>query len=186
MSSSFDPPFRTARLVLREIFESDFDEHSRLFSLPEVVRYLYDAQMSSDELRAHLSRRLWHGAPAEGAWSNLAVEHEGVYVGEVGINLASAAHRCYEVGYVFLPEFQGLGFATEATRALVDAAFTMLGAHRVVARLDARNDASRHLLERLGMRQEAHLVKNEFVKGEWTDELVFAVLDDEWDSLARA
>ena len=62
----------------------------------------------------------------------------------------------------------------------------MLGAHRVVARLDARNDASRHLLERLGMRQEAHLVKNEFVKGEWTDELVFAVLDDEWDSLARA
>jgi RimJ/RimL family protein N-acetyltransferase len=35
-------------------------------------------------------------------------------------------------------------------------------------------------MERLGMRREAHLVENEWVKGEWTDELVFAMLDREW------
>lgn len=180
MTSSFVPPFRSTRLVLREIVESDVDEHARLFSYPDVVRFLYDDQMSSDELRAHFTRRLWQGAPGEGAWCNLAVEHDGVFVGEVGINLASAAHRCYEVGYVFLPEFQGLGFATEAVRALIDIAFAALDAHRVVARLDTRNHASRHLLERLGLRREAHLVQNEFVKGEWTDELIYAVLEDEW------
>ncbi len=156
------------------------DDHARLFSHPDVVRYLYDDKMTDEELRAHFSRRFWQGAPIEGAWSNLAAQHEGVFVGEVGINLVSATHRCYEVGYVFLPEFQGLGFATEATRTLVDLAFATLDAHRVVARLDARNDASRHLLERLGMRCEAHLIKNEFVKGEWTDELIFAMLEDEW------
>jgi RimJ/RimL family protein N-acetyltransferase len=168
---------------LREIVEADVEEHARMFSDPEVVRYLYDDQMSTEELRAHFARRIWQGAPSEGAWCNLAVDHDGVFVGEVGMNLVSAAHRGYEVGYVFLPEFQGLGFATEATRAIIDAAFEALDAHRVVARLDARNDASRHLLERLGMRQEAHLVKNEFIKGEWTDELIFAVLKDEWVSL---
>ena len=185
VTSNFAPPFRTARLVLREIVEADVEEHARLFSNPDVVRYLYDSQMSIEELRAHFARRLFQGTPAEGAWCNLAVEHDGVYVGEVGINLVSAAHRCYEVGYVFLPEFQGLGFATEAARAIIIAAFEALDAHRVVARIDARNDASRHLLERLGMRQEAHLVKNEFVKGEWTDELIFAVLEDEWASAPR-
>jgi RimJ/RimL family protein N-acetyltransferase len=63
---------------------------------------------------------------------------------------------------------------------MIDVAFRDLNAHRVVARLDARNDASRHLLERLGMRREAHLVQNEFIKGEWTDELIFAVLEGEW------
>jgi aminoglycoside 6'-N-acetyltransferase len=73
-----------------------------------------------------------------------------------------------------------VGFATEATRALIDAAFRDLHAHRVIARLDARNVASRHLLERLGLRLEARHVQNEYVKGEWTDELVFAVLADEW------
>ena len=117
MDVDFTLPIRTERLVLREIAETDLEDHSRLFSSPEVVRYLYDDQMDLEQLRAHFSRRLWHGLPGEGAWLNLAVEHDGVFVGEVGLSLASAAHRSYEVGYVFAPEYRGLGLATEATRA---------------------------------------------------------------------
>jgi RimJ/RimL family protein N-acetyltransferase len=173
-------PIMTSRLILREIVESDLEDHARLFARPDVVRYLYDSEMSPEELRAHFSRRLWHGLPDEGRWCNLAVESEGAFVGEVGLGLVSEKHRCYEIGYVFSPAFQGVGFATEATRALIDAAFRDLHAHRVIARLDARNVASRHLLERLGLRLEARHVRNEYVKGEWTDELVFAVLADEW------
>jgi len=177
---TFSPPITTMRLVLREITENDLENHARLFSNPDAVRYLYDADMTTEELRAHLTRRLWHGVPIEGAWCNLAVEHDGVYVGEVGLGTLSTVHRSFELGYVFLPEYQGLGFATEAARAMTDVAFRDLRAHRVIARLDARNDASRHLLERLGFRHEAHLVSNEFVKGEWCDELIFAMLEDEW------
>jgi hypothetical protein len=55
-----------------------------------------------------------------------------------------------------------------------------LGLHRIIGRLDARNNASAALLKRLGLRQEAHFVRNEKIKGEWTDEAVFAMLDDEW------
>ncbi len=180
MTSSFVPPFHSARLVLRAIVAGDRDEHARLFSDPEVVRYLYDDVMTEAALDEHFARRLWRGVPVEGTWCNLAVEHDGVFVGEVGLSQVSAAHRGYEIGYVFLPEFRGLGFATEATRTLVDVAFKTLDAHRVVARLDARNDDSRRLLERVGMRREAYFVQNEFVKGEWTDEIVFAVLEHEW------
>ena len=162
----------TPRRVLRAIDEKDLDDHARLFSNPDVVRYLYDAEMDAEQMRAHFTRRLWHGLPVEGAWCNLGVDHDGVYVGEVGLGVASTAHRSFEVGYVFFPEFRGLGFATEATR--------VLGAHRVIARIDARNYGSRRLLERLGLRLEGHLVKIEFVKGEWSDELIFAVLEDEW------
>ena len=53
-------------------------------------------------------------------------------------------------------------------------------------RLDARNEASAGVLARLGMRREAHLRENEFVKGEWTDEFVFAITEDEWRSSAPA
>ena len=63
---------------------------------------------------------------------------------------------------------------------MVDYAFTGLGAHRVVGRMDARNVASARVMERLGMRREAHLLENEYVKGEWTDEVIYAVLDTEW------
>ena len=54
----------------------------------------------------------------------------------------------------------------------------------LAGRLDARNSASARVLERLGMRREALFRENELVKGEWTDELVYALLEDEW--LTRA
>ena len=63
--------------------------------------------------------------------------------------------------------------------------FDELGLHRIVAETDARNDASIRLMERLGMRREAHLVENEFLKGEWTDSIVYAILETEWRDRAR-
>jgi len=61
--------------------------------------------------------------------------------------------------------------------------FEQLGLHRIVGRLEARNAASAAVLERLGMRLEAHLRENEWVKGEWQSELVYAMLETEWASL---
>ena len=58
--------------------------------------------------------------------------------------------------------------------------FDELGLHRIEGRIDARNTPSARVLERLGMRREAHFVQNEFIKGEWTDEVVYAVLAAEW------
>ncbi len=58
--------------------------------------------------------------------------------------------------------------------------FEGLGLHRIVARIDERNESSVKLARRLGMRQEARLVRNEFFKGEWSTELDFAMLSDEW------
>jgi RimJ/RimL family protein N-acetyltransferase len=65
-------------------------------------------------------------------------------------------------------------------RPLLRIAFERMGLHRVVGRLDARNTASARVLEKLGMRREAHLVENEWVKDEWQSEVVFAILDREW------
>ena len=56
----------------------------------------------------------------------------------------------------------------------------MFGFRRIIGRLDARNAASARVLERLGMRREAHFVESEFVKGQWTDEVVYAMLEREW------
>jgi RimJ/RimL family protein N-acetyltransferase len=60
-----------------------------------------------------------------------------------------------------------------------------MGLHRVIGRTEARNVGSARVLEKLGMRREAHLVENEYVKGEWQSELVYALLDREWRTAAR-
>jgi RimJ/RimL family protein N-acetyltransferase len=64
-------------------------------------------------------------------------------------------------------------------------AFGELGLHRMIARVDVRNDASARMCRRLGMRQEAHLVANEWFKGEWSSELDFAILQQEWERSRR-
>jgi RimJ/RimL family protein N-acetyltransferase len=89
-------------------------------------------------------------------------------------------HRTGEIGFVFDPTAQGRGYATEASRPFLRVAFEDFGFHRVIGRTEARNVASARVLEKLGMRREAHLVENEWVKGEWQSELVYAMLDREW------
>jgi RimJ/RimL family protein N-acetyltransferase len=104
----------------------------------------------------------------------------GQVIGDVMLRFQSAEHRGGEVGWVLNPDHSGQGYATEAVHAVLHLAFDQLGLHRVVARIDARNDASLRLAARLGMRREAHLVANEWFKGEWSDEVDFALLEDEW------
>ena len=65
---------------------------------------------------------------------------------------------------------------------MLQLAFDELGMRRMIARIDARNTASARVLEKLGMRREAHLIQNELFKGEWTDEYDYALLADEWMS----
>ena len=72
--------------------------------------------------------------------------------------------------------------SAEAATELLRLGFEDLGLHRIVGRCDGRNEASIALMDRLGMRKEAHLKENEFVKGEWTDELIYAILRREWQA----
>jgi RimJ/RimL family protein N-acetyltransferase len=175
-------PLQSERLLIRPLSPDDLDRHFAIYSNPDVVRYLYEEPFDREGAREHLKRRSSIDLPTEGSWINLGVELiEGrVLIGEVGLALVSAVHAHCEVGYVFDPAYHSKGYATEATTLMVELAFSALEAHRVSARLDARNVASARVLERLGMRREGHIVEHEFVKGEWTDEIVFAVLKEEW------
>ena len=104
----------------------------------------------------------------------------GEVVGDVVIQWVSREHALGEIGFIVHPDHQGYGYATEMTRPLLRIAFEDVGLHRVIGRAEARNTASARVTEKLGMRREAHLVENEWVKGEWQSELVYAILDREW------
>lgn len=141
--------------------------------------------MEREDVLARL-RGQWAGHALAGEGDALVLGAEladaGQLIGDVLPHWVSAEHRCGEIGYVFNPAYAGRGFAAEAAHTVLHLAFDDLGLHRVFARVDARNTASARLAARLGMRQEAHLVENEWFKGEWTDELDFALLSREWPS----
>jgi RimJ/RimL family protein N-acetyltransferase len=178
-----DYPIETARLTLRPFRADDLDGFFAIRSRPDVARFVYwepsDRERLQETLKIKISQSVLDG---EGQALTLAVvwRERGVLVGEVNLQWLSREHRGGEIGYAFHPDYHGRGFATEAAEVMLRLGFADLGLHRIVGRLDARNEASAKVLTRLGMRHEALLVQNEFVKGEWTDEAGYAILDHEW------
>jgi RimJ/RimL family protein N-acetyltransferase len=175
-------PVRSRRLSLRPLSAADTTALLAYRSRADVCRYVPFTPMDTAIIAERLGTA-WVRTSLNDEGQNLTLGVEvtdtGELVGDVVLMWHSREHRGGEIGYVLNPEFGGLGYATEAVRRLLRLAFDDLGLHRVIARV-ARNDASARLARRMGMRQEAYLVRNEWFKGEWTDELDFALLEQEW------
>ena len=178
-------PIRTERLVLRPFSPADLEPLLAIQSDPVAVRYVPYPPRDRDAVTAVLERKMANTAlRQEGDLIELAValREDGTMIGDVLLALRAVEHETLEVGYIFAPASGGHGYATEAVCAALGLAFGSLGARRVVARVDDRNAASSALLTRLGFRLEAHLVENEWLKGELTSELDYALLAREWST----
>ncbi|MEV4460058.1 GNAT family protein [Microbispora sp. NPDC049633] len=187
----FTPPYpiTTPRLVLRPFAEADLDDLHAFHSLPEVTRHLYWDARTREETKAALDRKIACASLGEDGdvlSVAAALAGGGPVIGDLTLFLRSREHRQGEIGFVFNPACQGRGLATEAAREILRIGFEGLGLHRVHGNCDARNTASARLMERLGMRKEAHLVENEFFAGAWSDELIYAMLAREWHAGAAS
>jgi RimJ/RimL family protein N-acetyltransferase len=176
-------PIETARLTLRPFTPDDLDDVYAYQSRPDVARYLHWEARDLAQVRQALAEQCRETTlEAEGDWLTFAVvwREAGRVVGEVGLKWLSRPQRQGETGFVFNPGYHGRGLATEAAECMLALGFDGLGWHRIIGCCDPRNRASARLMERIGMRREAHLRHTEMVKGEWADELVYAILDREW------
>jgi RimJ/RimL family protein N-acetyltransferase len=176
-------PIRSERLLLRPLAMNDADALLAYRGRADVSRYVPFEPMSRDDIIERIAG-MWARTELtdEGQWLTLGaqVSKTGELAGDVVLFWHSREHAGGELGYVFNPLLAGRGYATEAATVILRLGFEGLGLHRIVARIDERNQPSVRLARRLGMRQEARLVDNEFFKGEWTTELDFAMLADEW------
>ncbi|MDO8359426.1 MAG: GNAT family N-acetyltransferase [Devosia sp.] len=178
-----DYPIMTDRLRLRPFSRGDVDAVYSYRSRPDVSEFLFDQPMSHEECAEAVRIRAGQLAfSGEGDKIVLAVERrdDGRVIGEVSLIWRHVADRQAELGYILHPDAHGRGYATEAASALLAFGFDIVGLHRVYARCDARNAASANVMQRLGMRQEAHFREHAQFKGRWDEELVCAMLESEW------
>jgi RimJ/RimL family protein N-acetyltransferase len=176
-------PITTTRLRLRPLTVEDISALLAYRGDADVCRYLPFEPMTPEVLTSRLAGELGRREiTCEGDALTLGAERisDGWLGGDVVLFFRSERHAGGEIGYVFHPGVAGQGFAVEACTAVLDLAFGVLGLHRVIATMDARNHSSMRLAERLGMRGEAHHLSAEMFKGRWSDLLVYAILDDEW------
>jgi RimJ/RimL family protein N-acetyltransferase len=105
----------------------------------------------------------------------------GRVIGDFMLRWTRNEHLQGEFGGSLHPDYHGQGLAVEVYRELLDIGFVQYSLHRIVGRCDGRNAASIRSLEKAGLRLEARLIENEFVKGDWTDEVILAIRREQWE-----
>jgi ribosomal-protein-alanine N-acetyltransferase len=144
----------TERLHLRPFTAADQDAIHAVYGDPEVMRHVgHGAHQTMAETANAL--RIYGEVLARRGYSFLAVieRESGALVGDGGLHPLGGQGPDVELGYTLARSAWGRGYATELGRALIEHAFDVLGAPRVVAQVEPANLASRRVLEKLGMTQ---------------------------------
>jgi RimJ/RimL family protein N-acetyltransferase len=181
-------PIVGKNVMIDRLVSTDAPALSVSHSDPDNARYQgWRSPLSEGDALGFIDRQAEIALLAPGCDVQLAIREQrgGPLAGDLYLARPETAPWAVEVGITLVPGFQGRGLATGAIAIVVDALFGEVhsGAplHRVVAEVDVDNRHSRALFERLGFRLEAHRVRSGRRRdGTFADELVFAVIDDDW------
>jgi RimJ/RimL family protein N-acetyltransferase len=175
-------PLVTERLTLRPLRVGDAEAMFRYRSDSEVALFQGWDPGTLDEVEAFVGSMAVVRPNTPGTWFQLAIcrTETDELIGDIGMHFPEGRDHEAEFGITLAPEAQGAGFATEALSAVLDYLFGSLEKHRVFGSADPGNEASLRLMERVGMRREAHFRESLWFKGAWVDDVICAILDREW------
>ena len=171
----------TERLVLRPVALQDVEDVLAFATDAEWARYLPVPQpYTRRDAEEFVAGQLLIEREKNPSW---AIVCDGVVIGGINLRLDVENHAC-ELGYSVARKHWGQGLATEAARAVIDAAFQAdKTLHKVRAMADVRNGASQRVMAKVGMTREGVLRQNRLVRGEYIDEVWYGLLRGEWESV---
>src|SRR6185312_15534747 len=177
-------PIRTARLLLREFREGDLDDVQEYAADPEVARFMDWGPNTREQTVEFMGRKLDEQSRWPRDEVTLAVEHaaDERVIGSIRLAVSDRTNLAGDFGYSLNSAYWRRGYATEASAALIDVGFKVLGLHRIWAECDVQNLASWGVMEKLRMRREAHIRDGKLIKDVWRDRYVYAVLARDWIS----
>lgn len=186
--SSLCLPVETDHLILRPFERSDVTAVERYHMLPSVQRYVERPTRYPEDVAdavAIMRGQVELHRPGETLTLAMVRKGDHALIGHVSLKWSDATAGQGELRFAIDPAESGKGYLTEALTVLIDLAFDHFRIHRVMVRCDGRSHHSSKLMQKLGLRLEAHYREHALFQGEWDEELHFAVLDREWRPNAK-
>lgn len=148
----------TERLILRQFEEADFERVFLIDSDPEVMKYIGVPPLTDINESKEVIQMIRKQYEENGVGRLAVVEKEsGLVVGWSGLKLLTKAVNGYqnvlELGYRFVPESWGKGYATESGKASLDYGFHELNAEVIYAYAHSEHEVSNHILRKLGFQK---------------------------------
>lgn len=175
------PTLTTERLILRPMRQTDAEDMNRYARREDVTEFLLWSPHPSLAYTRDYLRYIESRYVLGDFYDWAVVEREsGRMIGTCGFTTIDAANNSAEIGYVLNPEYHGLGYGTEAAERVVRFGFETLFLHRIEAKFMKGNDASRHVMEKIGMRFEGYRHDGMLVKGSYRTIGICSVLRPYW------
>jgi ribosomal-protein-alanine N-acetyltransferase len=171
------PMLQTARLYLRNISPDDAPTFLKMRSDPKVMRYIPRPLINDiDGVLEHI-KMISDKIDNNEAINWVIIEKcSGNTIGVIGHYRIRPEDYRAEIGYMFLPEYAGKGYATEALREVVRYGFDDMDLNSVEGIIDPGNTASERVLQKNGFVKEAHIQENVYFNGRFLDSVIYSLL----------
>jgi [ribosomal protein S5]-alanine N-acetyltransferase len=174
-------PLRTDRLVLRPVYDGDLPRLFAILGDPEVMKLaLYERALTRDEAQQFIDDDFTTDVADVTHLAALCRSDDETVIGFAGLLPCKYLPGELEMGFVLAAEHHRKGYATEIGVGLINLAFRGLGCERVLALCSPRNDASRAVLEKLGMSRI-----NEISTTDRGARLVYEIRQTEWTGVLK-
>lgn len=174
----------TKRLIIRPIALDDKNEIFEYRSDREANKYQGWIPTTVGDVETFIGK-ISKQINEPGTWFQFVITEKETQkiVGDLGVHFFDSENMQVEIGCTVNKYFQHNGYATEAVKKVIDYLFKEQSKHRIIASIDPENENSIRLVERIGFRKEAHFVESLWVNGNWVDDLIYALIEKDWEEL---
>lgn len=171
----------TERLVLRDLHMNDKEAIFGYRSDAETNQFQSWIPKTIEEVEGFIIRNSKEFNQPE-TWYQLLITDKNTkdIIGDVGVHFIDSENKQVEFGITLGKKYHQKGYASEALKGLISLMFKDLKKHRITTSIDPDNISSQKLMERIGFRKEGHFVKSLYLNGVWVDDVIYALLAEEW------
>ncbi len=172
----------TERLVLRGLNTDDAEAVFKYRSDAITNQYQGWIPKTLDDARLFIAK-IAPDIDQYNSWFQFGIirKKDGELIGDLGIHFFDEDKFQVEIGCTLAKNQHGKGFASEALNVIISYLFRDLNKRRIICSIDPRNASSIKMVEALGFRKEAHFKQSILIDGEWFDDVIYALLKDEWE-----
>ncbi len=182
MQSVGTQKIRTAHLLLRPFQPEDVDAVYENWAADPAVQKNYGEPVYPTReavqtlLETYIGR---YASPDVYRWA-IVLPEPGVCIGQIAFYLVDVRNRFAEIEYCIGQAFQGRGFATEATKAILKYGFAQIGLHKIQISHRSNNLASRRVIAKCGFHPDGVHRDALYLDGAYYDRVYYSLLESEY------
>jgi len=174
------PVLTGTRVTLREMRVSDATSLFAMLTTEEVARFISPPPTTVEGFERFI---MWANRErAAGTYACFAIVPHGMdtAIGIFQVRQIEPAWGTAEWGFAIGSPFWGTGAFSDGARLVLDFAFETIGVHRLEARAAVQNARGNAALRKLGAVQEGVLRRSFLRNGQYLDQALWAILDEDW------